>query len=68
MDDKVKVNLIARSMDIREYDPLCCEMINWLRERKVSYMILHEDWHDLPTAVWIADPIDATMFKLTFGL
>jgi len=66
--DKVKVNLVARSMDIRDYDPLCCEMINWLRDRKVSYMILHEDWHDLPTAVWIADPMDAVIFKLTFGL
>jgi len=66
--DKVKVNLVARNMDIREYDPLCCEMINWLRAKNVSYMILHEEWHDLPTSVWIMDPMDAVIFKLTFGL
>jgi len=55
-------------MCITEYDPLCCEMINWLRAKNVSYMILHEEWHDLPTAVWIMDPMDAVIFKLTFSL
>lgn len=64
----MRVKMTVRSMSVDEYEPICIEMLNWLKEQDIKHEELLLEWYIMPSHIEFYDTMDAIVFKLKFDL